>query len=137
MNNTEEIDVRIKISVLWLISEVVGLAGALLAFAEPGILTQIINGELEGLAITPELLLVLAALLLVPLIMAFLTLTLKDKTNRWTNLILSIIWSILPITDLPRYTANPSASGILLWLSGIIATVLIIWYAYTWPTKQT
>jgi hypothetical protein len=69
--------------------------------------------------------------------MAFLTLTLKDKTNRWTNLILSIIWSILPITDLPRYTANPSASGILLWLSGIIATVLIIWYAYTWPTKQT
>ncbi|MFQ5758281.1 MAG: DUF6326 family protein [Candidatus Bathyarchaeia archaeon] len=38
--------------------------------------------------LTPELLLRYAILLLIPLVMAVLSLTLKDSTNRWANIIL-------------------------------------------------
>jgi hypothetical protein len=69
--------------------------------------------------------------------MAFLTLIMKDRVNRWTNFTVALVWTILGLTDLPTYAANPKGYMILTWLASIVATVLIIWYAYTWQTKQT
>jgi len=110
------------------------LALILLGSLEPGALEQIMAGEIEGMKIEPELLLLLAILLLVPLIMAFLSLTLKDSTNRWANIIVGIVFAGLELTDLPTYLAKPSAYAILMWLSGVVATALIVWYA--WKSKQ-
>lgn len=86
--------------------------------------------------ITLDLLLMLAILLLVQPLMAFLTLIMKDKLNRWTNIIVAIVWTILGLTDLSKYAANPKGYEILTWLASIIATLLIVWYAYKWP-KET
>jgi len=121
--------------VLWLFYEVSGLASGLLAIFEPDVLQQFLDtGEIEGMKITPEFLLVFAIILLVPLVMAFLSLTLKDSINRWANIILGIVWIGLGLTDLPTYVAEPSAYAILMWLSGLVATALIVWYA--WKSKQ-
>jgi hypothetical protein len=123
--------------VLWLIGDVAALAGGLLAIFEPDVLKQFLNtGEIEGMKIGPEILLLLAILLLIPLVMAFLSLTLKDSTNRWANIIVGIVWTGLSLTDLPTYLEDPSTSAyaILMWLSGVVATVLIVWYA--WKSKQ-
>jgi len=112
-----------------------GLASGLLAIFEPDVLQQFLDtGEIEGMKITPEFLLVFAIILLVPLVMAFLSLTLKDSINRWANIILGIVWIGLGLTDLPTYVAEPSAYAILMWLSGLVATALIVWYA--WKSKQ-
>ena len=127
-------DWKIKISVLWLFTIVAGLASGLLALMEPGVIEQIMTGEVEGMKIGPEFLLLFAILMLVPLVMAFLSLTLKDSTNRWANIIVGIVWIILGLTDLPTYLAEPSAYAILMWLSGLVATALIVWYA--WKSKQ-
>ena len=128
-------DWKIKISVLWLIYEVAGLASAVLAIFEPDLLKDFLNtGELEGMKITPEFLLVFAIILLIPLVMAFLSLTLKDSTNRWANIIVGIVWIGLGLTDLPKYVTEPSAYAILMWLSTIVALALIVWYA--WKSKQ-
>jgi hypothetical protein len=67
--------------------------------------------------------------------MAFLSLTLKDSTNRWANIIMGIVWIGLSLADLPGYLAKPSAYAILMWLSGRVATVLIVWYAWKWPKQ--
>jgi len=83
---------------------------------------------------TPEFLFVGAVLLLIPLVMAFLSLTLKDSINRWANIIVGIVWIGLSLTDLPKYSTEPAAYAILLWLSGVVATALIVWYA--WKSKQ-
>ncbi|MCP8308385.1 MAG: hypothetical protein H3Z52_06545 [archaeon] len=126
-------DVKIKISVLWLFTEVAGLASGLLMLMEPGVIEQIMTGEILGMKIGPEFLLLFAIILLVPLVMAFLSLTLKDSTNRWANIIVGIVWFGLLLTDLPTYLANPSAYAILMWLSQVVATALIVWYAWKWP----
>ncbi|MCP8313104.1 MAG: hypothetical protein H3Z53_01860 [archaeon] len=117
---------------LWLFTEVAGLASGLLMLMEPGVIEQIMTGEILGMKIGPEFLLLFAIILLVPLVMAFLSLTLKDSTNRWANIIVGIVWFGLLLTDLPTYLANPSAYAILMWLSQIVATALIVWYAWKW-----
>lgn len=80
-------DWKIKISVLWLFSAVAFLAHQILALMEPGVIAGIMDGEVEGMKIGTELILLFAILFLVPLIMAFLSLTLKDSINRWANII--------------------------------------------------
>jgi len=120
--------------VLWLIGDVAALAGGLLAIFEPDVLQQFLDtGEIEGMKVGPEILLLLAILLLVPLIMTFLSLTLKDSINRWANIIVGIVWTVLGLTDLPTYLGKP-AYATLMWLSTVVATALVVWYA--WKSKQ-
>ena len=76
-------DWKIKISVLWLFDELGFLACMIMRIFEPSVLEQfLLTGEIEGMKIGPEILLLFAIRLLVPLVMAFLTLTLRDSMNR-------------------------------------------------------
>jgi hypothetical protein len=127
-------DWKIKISVLWLFEAVALLAYMLLTLIEPGVIEQIMAGEIEGLQIGPELMLLFAVLVLVPLIMAFLTLTLRDSTNRWANIIVGIVVFGLNFIDLVDAVAKPSAWMTLLVLSKAVVLALIVWYA--WKSKQ-
>ncbi len=125
-------DWKIKISVLWLFSAVAFLAHQILALLEPGVIAGIMAGEVEGMKIGPELILLFAVLFLVPLIMAFLSLTLKDSINRWANIIVGAVFAALFIGVL--MTAAKLSGETLMTLSTIVALVLIVWYA--WKSKQ-
>ncbi len=125
-------DWKIKISVLWLFSAVAFLAHQILALLEPGVIAQIIAGEMEGMKIGPELILLFAILFLVPLIMAFLSLTLKDPINRWANIIVGAIFAALFIGVI--VTVAKLSGETLMTLSTVIALVLIVRYA--WKSKQ-
>jgi len=128
-------DWKIKIAVLWLIAEVASLASGLLGIFEPDLLAQfVLTGEIEGMKVGPELLLFLAILFLVPLVMAFLSLTLKDSMNRWANIIVGIVWFVGGLIDLPKFLEKLYAYAILMWLASGVAIVLIVWYA--WKSKQ-
>lgn len=87
-------DWKIKITVLWLFAAVAFLAHQILVLMEPGIIAQLMAGEAEGQKIGPELILSFAILMLVPMVMAFLSLTMKDSINRWVTL--SWVQSLLP-----------------------------------------
>ncbi len=80
---------------LWLFSAVAFLAHQILVLLEPGVMAQIMAGEVEGTKIGPELILLFAILFLVPLIMAFLSLTLKDPINRLANIIVGAVFDYL------------------------------------------
>jgi hypothetical protein len=128
-------DWKIKTSVLWLIEEGTMLVYLILMLMEPGGLEEIMGGKLLGVQIGPELLLLLTIASLVPLIMAFLSLTLKDSTNRWANIILGIVFVVTPLVALSGAVAESwSAWKILNPLSGAVASALIVWYA--WKSKQ-
>ena len=57
-------DVRIKLSALWVARMLAGLQGDVLRFMQPGIMEQMIGGEVEGMRMTHELLLIVVGLLL-------------------------------------------------------------------------
>jgi len=127
---------KVKISVLWIFYEVAFLVVMTLGAFEPGAIEQIMAGEIEGMKIGPELLLVFAILLLVPLMMAFLSLTLKDSANRWTNIILGIVFTVFQLVALIETLAQPSAHAILMEISKVVAPALIVRYAWKWPKRQ-
>jgi len=111
------------------------LAYMTLGSLEPDVLQQFLDtGEIGGIKIGPEVLLLLAILFLVPLIMAFLSLTLKNSTNRWANIIVGIVVAGLTLTDLIEALAQLSAWATLVTLSKVVALALIVWYA--WKSKQ-
>jgi hypothetical protein len=127
----EDLALKTRLSLLWLINGVNVLVFIVLAFIEPGAIDQIRSGEMGGLTIGPELLLFFAILLLVPLVMALLSQTLKDKANRWANIIIGAVYAVLAIYDLIYRLADQSVLAINP-ASGIVFSALIIWYAYKW-----
>ena len=127
---------KLKISVLWIISSLIDLGAGLLSFMEPGMIEDLMEGEVAGMTITPEFLLLFAILVLIAVIMPFLTLILEDKTNRWTNIILGIVFTALSVIDLKDYIEKQSSYAILLTLAGMAVTALIAWYAWKWPKQE-
>lgn len=116
---------------MWLIYAAVGLGAGFYMLWEPGVIEQIMAGEMLGEPITPEIMIINAIMLLVPLVMSFLSLTLKDSINRWANIIVGIVSIGLILIFTVTVTA---AYAILLNLSMIVAAALIVWYA--WKSKQ-
>ena len=129
-------DVKIKISVLWLFTEVVPLVILVLFFFEPGAIEEVMSGVVAGHEMGPEFMLLFAIILLAPLIMAFLSLTLKDSMNRWANIIVGIVYTGLDLIEFIEGLAQPSAHGILLVGSVVVAPALIVWYAWKWPKQE-
>ena len=87
-------------------------------------------GELGGLQISQELMLGMAALLVIPALMVFLSVTLKHSVNRWMNIGLAVFFFGFNLIGLPTYA---SAYDQFLIIVGLILNVLLIWYAWKWP----
>jgi hypothetical protein len=128
-------DWKIKVSALWLIYEMALSAYMSIGTLMPGVLGDVINkGELSGMQLTPELLLLLAVLVVVPLAMAFVTFVLQDSMNRWANIIVGVAFFVLELLELTDLVANPSAAMTLIWVLKTVVPLLIVWYA--WKSKQ-
>jgi len=130
-------DWKIKISVLWV---VLGILGVWVPFSEfylPGYVEEVISGFHEGGLITPEFMLFVAIIAIIPLVMAFLSLTLKDSVNRWANIVVGTVWVVASFVDPAKYVTEQSAYSAYVILIGIVMFVfagLIVWYA--WKSKQ-
>lgn len=121
---------KIKISVLWLFAAVAFLAHQMLVLMEPGIIAQLMAGEAEGQKIGPGLILFFAILMLVPLVMAFLSLTLKDSMNRWVNIIVGAVFAALWFVGVVDAALSAYWGEALITLSAVVASALIVWYAW-------
>ncbi len=121
---------------LWLFPLMAFLVSAVLLFMEPGVLAELIEeGTIEGMQVGPELLLVGAIIdILGPLVMAFLSLTLKGSINRWLNIIVGGIYAVLEFITLLEELVNPKGYVVLMLIAAVAAPVLIVWYA--WKSKK-
>lgn len=127
---------KVRLAVLWLMAMVSDLASVLLYIMNPAILEEFIEtGAIGGVAVTPEDVLVGAIFYLIMLVMAFLSLTLKDKVNRWSNVVVGAVFLVLWVVSLIQFLAAPVGSQILFAIFGIVFFGLIVWYAYKWPKK--
>ena len=111
-------------------------AHSVLFFMEPGAVEQITSGEIEGMAMGPMWLLFMAFFWWVPLVMAFLSVALKDTANRRANITLGIIFTLLNIYHLIEHVMNPSAHQLLIIGSTVVVTALIVWHAFKWPKQE-
>ena len=127
---------KVRIAVLWVFMAVAMSVHSIMAFMEPGMIEEIVAGELEGLALTPGRLVFMGLFWLIPLWLAFLSMTLKGSPNRWVNFVLGIIFTILNIWHFVGHLAPPSPIQILAVGSTVVVTALITWYAWKWPKEE-
>ncbi len=128
----EVVNMKVKLSMLWLFGEVTLLTFLVLEFMEQGVMEGIIAGNMRGLPLGSGTLLFYAVSLLIPLVMAFLSLTLKYSMNRWANIIVGIVYTGLYLMDLVAHLAVPYAYAILMGIASVVAQLLIVWYAWKW-----
>ena len=133
---------KVKIAVLWLFMAVVYSAHMALSIFEPGVIELITDGKMqlsEG-----EFIFSAFFAWLIPLTMAFLSVTLKDSANRWANIIVGIVITAVNIfhllyeqlTQPSFHMAQPSIHQLLLNISTVVVAALIVWYAWRWPKQE-
>jgi hypothetical protein len=126
-------EIRIKLSGLWTALILTYLLGDVLRIFSgdfvPGEM-----GEMGGMQITQGMYLGLAILLLIPIIMVFLSLVLKYRANRWTNLVLAAFFFVFNLIGLPTY---PSLYDQFLIIVGLVLNGLTFWYAWKWVETES
>jgi len=131
-------DWKIKISALWFFYIVTWLLVITLLLHAPGTIDEIRAGKSMGEPLTGGYLLASTIILLIPLVMALLSLTLKDKINRWANIIAGIAFTAFTIfNSLVALTLKDLyvfAFMHLIDISQVVAPALIVWFA--WKSKQ-
>ncbi len=110
----------------------VGLQGDVLRYMQPGMLEDIIDGSLL-VPMTNELLAMMAAMMMIPIFMVFLSIELPYKTNRWVNIIIAVFFII--IDGMGFIVLRPVYENIL-GIGYVIFCALIVWYAWTWPKQE-
>jgi hypothetical protein len=128
-----KINVKIKLSALWVAVTLCYLYGDVFGFFEPGIIEEIIAGAPRGIQITQVTLLAMAISMAIPSVMVFLSLTLKYKANRWANIILGIFYTCFMLFTM---LGSTYAYYIFLGIVEVVLTALIVWYAWKWPKQE-
>jgi hypothetical protein len=130
-----KIDVKIKLSALWLTLMLFYIYADILGFYTPGNIEKVVSGEMEGIQITEGFLFVMALWMAIPSVMVFLSLMLQANANRWANIIVGIVSIfVLGATFFigefsARYTFQAIVEGVLI--------ALIVWHAWKWPTQES
>ncbi|ASP48217.1 DUF6326 family protein [Cognaticolwellia beringensis] len=137
INSTEtvfedfQINVKLKISALWIAVMFCYVYGDYIQIYVPGILAKAM--EVKATTETQLQFFAVALLMAIPSVMIFFTLVVKPKINRWLNIILSTLYIIMLIAT------NLTETWVFyLFLTAIevLISVAIVWYAWNWPTIE-
>jgi hypothetical protein len=124
------IDIKSKISLLWIVVMFTMVFADIVGFMNPGVLKDLMNGAV-GFQITQEILLVLAILIEIPIVMIFLSRVLPRKINRLANIVASII-TILFVVGM----GSPYLYYVFFASIEVICMLAIIWMAWKWSASE-
>lgn len=130
-------DIRLKLSALWAARMLSGLQGDSTRLSDPVAMKKILAGTFT-VPVTRELLVTMSVIFAVPIFMSFLSLTLKDKANRWANRVIGLFFALLDLAFLGWMLFIGAVGYETVWSFVYLTfTGLIAWYAWRWPEQQT
>jgi hypothetical protein len=124
-----KVHVRFKLFALWCSVMFFYIYGDYFELYQPGKLQDMISGRMPFGAISQGALLGMAAILIIPSLMPFLSLVLPPGVNRWLNIVFGAVYSVIMILAIQ----GGWHFYVLFGLIEIALTALIVWYAWTWP----
>jgi hypothetical protein len=129
------VDVRIVLSALWAARMLSSLQGDVMRFMQPGMLKEMIAGTTK-VPITNAMLLFMSIMMAGPIFMSFLSLTLKDKANRLTNLIVGMFFVVWELVFLIFFYLQAPAYEIFWGIAYLVFAALVVWYAWKWRNPE-
>lgn len=125
---------KLRIVVLWISLAVCQSASTYLLLLQPGAVRDLMTGHLQGEDVQSAGVQVYTLLLwLVPMVMAYLTLVLKDADNRGVNAVLGGGGALNGVATLVPGQGGVTPAGVVVGAVGVLVPLLILWHAWKWP----
>ncbi len=128
-----KINIKIKLSALWVAVMFLFLYVDYFTLYVPGVIEDAIAGKMGPFPTTQVALLAAVTLMIIPSLMVFLSLLLKAKANRWTNIIVGIFHIVIVIAGA---MGDAWAYYIFASIVEVVLLSLIVWYAWKWPKHE-
>ena len=128
-----KMNVKLKLSALWAVLMFLYIYADVLSLFEPGQLDEMTQGRMGPFQVNQGSLLTASILVIIPALMVFLSLTLKPSVNRWTNITLGVVFTLVNISNL---IGEAWVYYLLFGALEIVLTLLIVRYAWTWPQPE-
>jgi hypothetical protein len=128
-----KVSVKMKLSAAWVALMLLYIYADIFSLYRPGHLEEMIAGRMGPFAVTQGSLFASSILMILPAVMVFLCLTLTPKVNRWANIILGVLYTLVNISNLIGETwIYYISTGVV----EIALTVLIAWFAWKWRSVE-
>jgi len=128
-----KINVKLKLSALWTAVMFCYIYGDYFSLYVPGQIEDFINGK--TLLVSPLKLLAASALMTIPPLMIFLSLSLKPAINRLANIIFGTIYTIVMLL-IALDSLEPWWTFMVFFaIVEMIITSAIVWFAWRWPKQ--
>jgi len=131
-----KINVKIKLSALWVALVFFYLYNDVISFFRADIIEEVIAGKPGGVEISQTFLFSMALMMAIPIVMVFLSLTLKAKVNRWVNIVLGIFHAGVMVTVTLLVPGETWAHYALYMIFQAVFIALIVGHAWKWPTQE-
>ena len=128
-----KINVKLKISALWIAVMFLYAYVDLFSLFKTGIISEIMAGKMFIFQINQSFLFFTTLYIVIPVIMIFLSLVLKPKVNRWTNIVVSALYLVTMLG------ASIGETWIFYIFGTIIESILLLLimrYAIKWPKYE-
>jgi hypothetical protein len=133
-------DVMIRIAVLWIFGAMTSSAHYAMLVFEPDLLKKMLLEEMTSATKRANARLAIGEAFgswLVPLTMAFLSVTLGDLVNRNLNMVLGGLYTLLgmihiAVCPMVHISNKPAVHQLLICISTVVVAALIFWYAWSW-----
>jgi len=127
----KKLDMKVLLSTLWIVVMINMAYADILSIHIPGVFDEVAKTSVSAGASIPQLMLVGAIMVEIPVAMILLSRVLKCGVNRWVNIIagmftIAYIWG--GAASYPHY--------IFIAIVETICLLLIIWFAWMWRNAE-
>lgn len=128
-----KVSVKLKLAALWASFMFLYIYVDYFHLYMPGTFKDMLAGKVFVFEITQAFLLTTLVSMTIPALMIFLSVALPVKVNRWTNIIIAIIYIPFTLFNLAGEAWIHMVFGAVV---EVVLLCLIIRYAWTWPRGQ-
>jgi hypothetical protein len=122
----KQLEIKIRVSVLWIATVVADLVQIVLSFMGPGFLSQLMQGKIGNMTVNGIQITVFSFSLLVPVAMSYLVFCIKDdRLNQRINVAMAILIAAMSWLDFLVRIPNLGVAVIAAFATNIPPTLLI------------
>ncbi|MDH5678810.1 MAG: DUF6326 family protein [Nitrospinota bacterium] len=127
-------NMKIKLSMLWLFVTLNYIYADILTLMDSSVLNKLLTGQVDGMQITDDFLLIGAILMEIPIAMVVLSRLLAYRTNRWANIVAGVIKTAAVAGSLT--VGEPALYYSFFAAIEIACTAYIVWLAWNWRQPE-
>jgi len=132
-----KINIKIKLASLWTSLMFLYIYADYFRLMTPGKLEKMMELQTPMGPTTPGLLVIFSTILILPAFMIFLSVFLKPQINKWLNLIIAFLYTMISLMIIVSAFGNEWQTFFVLFnLAEIMVLALIISQAWRWPSSQ-